>query len=546
MITLSALSLMAALAQAAPCESLRSVTLSNTTVTSAELVAAGPYTAPAAGGPPGGPVVAPAGGGRGDGAGRGGGRGAGAAPAGRGGGRGGAPAAAPGPMLPAHCRVAATLRPSSDSVIDIEVWMPVADRWNGKFQAVGNGGWAGTIAYPAMAAALAQGYATASTDTGHVGNSADFALGHPEKLVDFSHRAIHETAVKAKAIIQASYGTAPRLSYFSGCSQGGRQGITAAQRYPADFDGIIAGAPATGGLRMHAARMALNHTVNKSPDRIIPAAKYPVIHEAVLNACDARDGVKDGVIENPTMCRFDPQVLACRGEDTTSCLTPGQVESARAMVSPMKHPRTGQVYFEGHLWPGAELGWATLGGPEPNNNVGTALKNLVFKDPKWDAHSFDPETDLDRALKVEEAPLLVAGDGNLKPFFDRGGKLLLYHGWADPQVTPQTAIMYHNTVMKAVGSSASDSMALFMVPGMGHCNGGPGTDTFDKMAVMEQWIERRQKPTRIVASHLTNGKVDKTRPLCPFGQVAKWNGTGSTNDAASFACVAEPMDTAVR
>ena len=494
------------------CDALASLALPDAKIVSAQPVAAGAFTPPQGGG------------GRG----------------GRGG-PGGAAAVNPYAKLPEFCRVAAALTPSSDLDIRIEVWLPVAG-WNGKFQAVGNGGFAGTIGYPAMATALAAGYATASTDTGHVGNNADFALGHPEKVVDFGHRAIHEMAVKGKAIIQATYGLAPRLSYFNGCSQGGRQGITAAQRYPGDFDGIVAGAPAWGGMRLNVARMALNHAVNKSADVVIPPAKYPLVHKAVLNACDARDGVTDGVIENPTQCKFDPQVLACRGEDTSECLTPGQVASARAMLAPVRHPGTGRVFHEGHLWPGAELGWAVLGGPQPNNNVQTALANMVFQDPKWDPKTFNPATDLDRAVTFEGDQHLISSDPNLKPFFDRGGKLLMYHGWADPQVPSHTALMYYDNVVKAVGKSPADnSMALFMVPGMAHCNGGPGTDTFDKMAALEGWVERGQKPTRIVASHLTDGKVDKTRPLCPFGQVAKWNGKGDTNDAASFSCAAESM-----
>ena len=219
--------------------------------------------------------------------------------------------------LPEFCRVAATLTPTSDSDIKIEVWLP-ASGWNGKFQAVGNGGWNGSVPYAALANAVAAGYATAGTDTGHVGNTAAFALGHPEKLIDFGYRAVHEMTVKAKAMIDAFYGAAPTLSFWNGCSQGGRQGITAAVRYPADFDGIVVGAPAVNFVNLHAGRVALNRTVNATPAGVIPAAKYPLINQAVLAACDARDGVADGVLENPGACTFDPKVLQCSGHENAS------------------------------------------------------------------------------------------------------------------------------------------------------------------------------------------------------------------------------------
>ena len=503
-----ALSSFATDAAAAACEDLLRLQRPATTVTTAQTVAAGTFKP--------------------------------AAPAG---GRGGA--AQLYSRLPVFCRVAATLTPSSDSDIKVEVWLPVTG-WNGKFQAVGNGGMAGTIPYAAMAAALAAGYATAGTDTGHVGNNADFIPGHPEKLVDFAYRAIHEMAVASKAVIQTHYGGPPKRSYFNGCSQGGRQGITSAQRYPEDFDGIIAGASAWNSMRMHAARMSVNRIMNRTPDSGIPASKYPAIHDAVLLACDARDGVKDGVIENPTACRFDFKSLECRGEDTSSCLTPAQVESAKAMVSPLKHPTSGAVIFDGHLWPGAELEWDTIGGPAPLQNAVTAIKNIAYpNDPGWQPGSFTVATDAERVATADSG-LLRSDNANLKPFFDRGGKLIMWHGWADPQVTPQNSTIYYNNVLKTVGKQAEDSIALFMLPGVYHCQGGPGPDTFDRMGVLEQWVEQGRKPTRIIASKSEDGKIVRTRPLCPFGQVAKWNGTGSTDDAANFACVAESMDTSVR
>jgi feruloyl esterase len=488
---------------ATSCENLASLALPHAKIDSAQMVAAGAFVQP---------------GGRG-GAGR--------------GARGGGPYA----NLPAFCRVTATLTPSSDSDIKTEIWLPVSG-WNGKFQAVGNGGWAGTIPYTAIAAAVAAGYAGAGTDTGHVGNNADFALGHPERVIDLAYRSIHEMTIQSKTIINAHYGSPAKLAYYNGCSQGGRQGLAEAQRYPDDFNGIVAGAAAWNSTRMHAARTALNMTVNKDPAGVIPASKYAMIHDAVLNACDAQDGVKDGVIENPMKCSFDYAKLQCTGADGPNCLTKGQVESAKAMTSSLRDPKTGKMLYEGHLMPGSELGWATLGGPEPIGLAISGLRNLVFKDPKWDYHTFDIGVDIDRAASADDGAFFT-GDPNLKPFFDHGGKLLMYHGWSDPQVNPLNSVIYYNNVVKAVGEKASDAIELFMIPGMNHCAGGPGADTFDKVKVIEDWVEQGKKPVRIEASHSTNGQVDRTHPLCPYPQVAKYSGSGRTSDAANFSCVAE-------
>ena len=436
--------------------------------------------------------------------------------------------------LPAFCRVTATLTPSSDSDIKTEIWLP-ATGWNGKFLAGGNGGWAGTIPYPGLASAVMAGYAGAGTDTGHTGNNADFALGHPGKLIDLAYRSIHEMTVQAKTIVNAHYGTPPKFSYYNGCSQGGRQGLAAAQKYPEDFNGVIAGAASWNQMRAHGARVALNLIVNKDADSVIPASKYRMIHEAVLNACDAVDGIKDGVIENPVMCKFDYAQLACKAGDVPNCLTSRQIESANAMTSPLRDPKTGRILFEGHLMPGSELGWATLGGPEPLGLAVSGLRNIVFQNRSWDYHKMNILSDVDRADESDNR-VMYSGDPNLKPFFERGGKLLMYHGWNDQQVNPLNSVMYYGNVVNTVGKKAANSIALFMVPGMNHCSGGPGTDSFDKLKILEEWVEQGKKPTQILASHLNNGQADKTRPLCPYPQVAKYKGSGSTNDASSFAC----------
>lgn len=504
-------------AAAATCEELTALKLPNTTITAVQVVPAGGFTPPA-------PPNANRGGGAGAAAGR------GAAPAGN-------PAVAVYQSLPSFCRVEATLTPSSDSDIKIEVWLPTAG-WNGKFQGVGNGGWAGSISYPALAAAVSAGYAAASTDTGHRGNSAQFALGHPEKVIDIGYRAVHEMTVQAKAIVNALYSAPPKLSFWNGCSLGGRQGITEAQRYPADYDGILAGAPAVDWMRLHSGRIAMNLAINKTPAHVIPADRYPAIHAAVMTTCDPQDGVKDGVIENPEQCRFDPKTIQCSGADAASCLTPAQVDAVTAFYAPVTHPATKAQIIPG-LAPGSELGWATLGGAQPLGNALEAFKYVVFKDPNWDWRTFNPATDIDLADKLDNGTL-ASSDPNLKPFFDRGGKLIVYHGWADPQVTPLNTVNYFNKVVEKLGKGVvGNSVQLYMVPGMLHCQGGPGTDTFDKMGAIESFVATGHAPAQIVASHRTRGSVDRTRPLCPYGQVARWKGTGSTDDAANFSCVVD-------
>ena len=445
--------------------------------------------------------------------------------------------------LPSFCRVMAALRPTSDSDIRIEVWLPLPraegtpgqNAWNGKLQSVGNGAWAGTLPYPAMATALATGYAAAGTDTGHTGNTAKFVPGHPEKLVDYGYRAVHEMTVAAKAIAAAFYGNAPRLSYWNGCSTGGRQGLVEALRYPADYDGIIAGAPVNFRTHQLTWELWVAQAVHKDEASYIPPVKYPAIHRAALDACDARDGLKDGLIDSPQACRFDPNVLVCRAGDTDSCLTTSQVEAARRIYAPAVNPKTNQEIFPA-LQPGSELGWAGLAGPQPVGEAVEFFQYVVFNDPAWDFKTLAWDTAAEAADRAAAAVINVT-DPNLTPFFARGGKLLLYHGWNDQLVAPLNSVNYYQQIVSTVGRSTADaSVRLFMMPGMNHCAGGEGPNTFDRMAVIERWVEQKQAPTRIEASHATSGRVDRTRPLCPFPQVARHTGTGSIDDAASFVC----------
>lgn len=431
------------------------------------------------------------------------------------------------------CRIAATLLPSSDSDIKIEVWLP-SEGWNGKFQAVGNGSWGGIIGYPAMADALAAGYATSSTDTGHEGLNGRFLLGHPEKLVDYAYRSEHEMTVKAKAIIEAFYGRAPAQSYFNGCSTGGRQAIMEAERYPADFDGIVAGSIANPKTHLDAWRIASAQAMFKTAEGSIPSEMFPMIHKAVVAACDALDGLKDGLIDDPRRCRFDPGTIECKtGDAAASCLSPAQVAVARALMAPLRNSAGADV-FPGYA-AGTELGWVVPAGAL--QNALDQYKYVVFADPDWDWHTFELERDLARAERVGRGTL-AAVSPDLTAFAGRGGKLLIYHGWTDPAIPGQASVDFYMTTAatsKAPGTNRS-WVTLFMVPGMDHCRGGEGPNTFDMMSPLDVWVTTGKPPDRVVASHKTGEKVDRTRPLCAYPQVANYTGSGSIDDAANFVC----------
>jgi tannase/feruloyl esterase len=466
--------------------------------------------------------------------------------------------------LPAFCRVTGVIKPTSDSEIKFEVWMP-ASGWNGKFQGVGNGGFAGSISQAALAGPLMRGYATASTDTGHSGGDASWALGHPEKIIDYGHRGVHEMTEKAKAIINAFYGAGPKHSYFASCSNGGRQALMEAQRYPNDYDGLIAGAPAnyfTQTLTGFAWNM---QAMMVDPASYIPSSKLKAIEAAALTACDARDGVTDGVIDDPVDCRFDPAVLLCKGAESDACLTEKQVAALKKIYSGPRNSK-GEMIVPGFL-PGGETGpagwtiWIT--GAEPTRAAqfffaSQTERNMIHNDPAWDIKSFN----LDQDSKLAEdklAPILNATDTNLKAFKARGGKLILYHGWSDAALPPTNTIHYFNEVTAKMGRREVDSfMRLYMVPGMQHCGGGPGTDSFgafvnavpadaqhDLTVAIERWVEAGVAPNEIIASKRQSNDpksaVTRTRPLCPYPLVARYKDSGSTDDAANFVCAKEQL-----
>jgi Tannase and feruloyl esterase len=277
----------------------------------------------------------------------------------------------------------------------------------------------------------------------------------------------------------------------------------------------------------------LNTYVNRTPAAVIPASKYPMIHSAVLDKCDALDGVKDGVIEDPTRCAFDFATLTCSAGDQADCLTKDQVETASAMTRPIRDPKSGAVLHPGRYYSGSELGWGGVAGPAPSGESHEGMRKIVFT-PDWDYHTIKVPDDVERAVKADNG-LLYGGDPDVSQFLKRGGKLLMYHGWADPLVSPDTSVIMFKRINDTVGASAAKSVALFMVPGMGHCRGGPGTDVFDKVAAIDRWVETGEKPQSIEAAHLTAGVVDRTRPLCAYPATAHYN-VGSTDDARSFQC----------
>ncbi len=462
--------------------------------------------------------------------------------------------------VPAFCRVTGVIKPTSDSNIQFEVWMPSAG-WNGKLQGVGNGGFAGTIPYSALSLPLARGYAIATTDTGHVGGDASWALGHPEKVVDFGYRAIHETAVRAKAILHAFYGARPQRSYFSSCSNGGRQALMEAQRYPDDYDGIIAGAPANFWTHLLSAA-AWDVQVLSDPASYIPASKLKAIEAAALAACDARDGVTDGVIDVPTKCGFDPSTLRCAGPESDSCLTEPQVAALKKIYAGPRNSQGEQV-FPGYP-PGSETGpggwglWIT--GAKPGGSLlsffsSQYFRNIVFENASWDLKTFNLDKDVTLADE-KTARILNSTDPNLTAFQRRGGKLILYHGWNDAAIPAQNTINYYRSVVARMGQrDAGQFIRLFLVPGMQHCGDGPGTNSFGQAGVsfpadaehdislaLERWVEKGTAPDTIIAAKRgadpdpTKG-ILRTRPLCAYPQVARWKGTGSTDDAANFVCV---------
>ena len=519
-----------AVAEAANCEKAATIALPNATVTSAEIVAAGAFRPSTS--------ITPW----------------------------AAQAEALYRSINAFCRVRVESHPSSDSDIKIEVWLPL-EGWNGKLQGRGNGGFAGEISYFSLATALHEGYATAATDTGHAagGTDARWAIGHSEKVTDFGFRAIHEMTQDAKLVVKQFYGKHPlQHAYFASCSNGGRQALMEAQRYPGDYDGIIAGAPANYWTHLVTSAIWQLQATTVDPASYIPAEKLPAIAKAVDAACDAQDGVSDGILNDPRKCHFDPSVMLCKAEDSKEFLTGAQVTALKKIYAGPTDASGKQIYPG--LLPGAEDGeggwglWIT--GSQPGKSLIAAFgngffSNMVFEKQDWNYRDANV-SDIVEAADAKLAKTLNATDPNLSAFKARGGKLMLYHGWNDPAISAINTVNYYQSVVDVMGQDGVDSFArVYMVPGMQHCAGGVGPDSFGEngpwptlkdphqslQLSLEQWVERGTAPKEIVATKfsgpMNSGNAEMSRPLCVYPKVAKYKGSGAENDANSFTCEEE-------
>jgi len=500
-------------APAADCESLSNLKLADTTITVAQSIASGSFT------PPGGKPLTD---------------------------------------LPAFCRVAGVIKPTPDSHIQFETWLP-ASGWNHKFRGIGNGGFAGQISYEQLANSIRRGYATAVTDDGHEANGLDgsWAYRHPEKVIDFGYRAVHLTAQTAKAVVKAFYSDPLQHSYFDGCSDGGREALMEAQRFPEDYDGILAGAPANYWTHLLSGGLAATQPLLAHPEAYISDLKLPAITAAVMSACDAEDGVKDGVLNDPRKCHFDPSALLCQGEETSSCLTAPQIDALKAIYAGGRDSK-GQEIFPG-LMPGSEETWGlwvtgqAIGQSLGYGFVSGYFRYMVVEDPTWNPLTANPG-EVMRLADEKTARILNSDQSSLTGFVARGGKLILYHGWNDAAISPLNTVKYYRSVRTTMGlDNAEGAVRLYMVPGMGHCFGGPGPNSFGQLGTvtekgpkhgifdaLEGWVEKGTPPGEIIATKYIGDDqhktVQMTRPLCPYPQELQYKGSGDSNDSANFSC----------
>jgi feruloyl esterase len=485
------------------CASLQRLNISHTTISSAETVSAGTFQPPAA--------------------------------------PGDSPADFSG--LPAFCRVTGSIHPTADSNIRFELWLPLHG-WNHRFLQTGNGGAAGSIIYSSLVDPLSRGYAVANTDTGHPGGAGDFswAVGHPEKILDFEYRAVHELTVAGKAVTAAAFGAAPKKAYWVGCSTGGRQGLKEAERYPEDYDAIIAGAPASNWSPLMALSIEIQR--NLGPQGL-GLDKLPLLKEAAIAQCDGLDGVRDRVISEPRRCDFDPASLQCKNGNSQRCLSASEVAAAKRIYRGIVD-KSGKVWIPG-TGPASELEWAAY--VSQRFRIGSNyFRSIVTRDPNWDPASFNVDMDLARAEKVDDGRA-DAMNPDLGRFIAHGGKLITYHGTIDGLIPSGNSVRYYESVLAKLGAPRTrESVRLYLVPGMEHCYGGEGVFQIDWLTALENWVEKGRAPGALPAAHPAivpgppgvapvRGKAF-TRPLCAYPQIAKYRGSGDTSVAANFSCVA--------
>jgi feruloyl esterase len=463
--------------------------------------------------------------------------------------------------LPAFCRVHGVASPVAESQVGFEVWLPQTD-WNGKIEMFGNGGYSAAMAFGPMAEQLRRGYATVATDTGHKGDDPDFALAHPEAIVDWGHRAVHVSIAAAKSVVSAFYGQTARHAYFSGCSTGGHQALMEAQRYPNDFDGIIAGDPGNNRTRLNAGflwQFVKNHRASDL-SVIVPPEKLSVVTEAVVKTCRGKDGglPSDNFLTDPEACDFHPDALLCQSGDAADCLTQEQVDALTAMYGGAHNPRTGEQIYYGwpkgsensgrvvKTLPGWSLYWADPAHPDRPARL-NFWRIWAFQDSNWDWRSFD----FDAGMKTVDdrlAPTINAMSADLSGFRKAGGKLIQFHGLADPVVPPRESIDYYERVQAAEAGGrppqpdeSRDYYRLFLAPGLYHCQGGPGPNVLDTQNALEKWVEEGAAPETIAATKFRDDKpnegVEMSRALCRYPNVARYKGAGDIAAASSFSCV---------
>ncbi|HMF93342.1 MAG TPA: tannase/feruloyl esterase family alpha/beta hydrolase [Vicinamibacterales bacterium] len=473
----------------------------------------------------------------------------------------------------AFCMVTARLTPTADSSITMELWMPEAAHWNRKFLGVGNGALTGAIWHTSMVRPVQSGYAVANSDLGHTVSTANWALGHPEKVLDYASRGDHVTAVASKALVDAFYGTGPRLSYFHGCSNGGHQALMEAQRFPDDYDAIIAGAPWNQWTHQNVEFISRQIALES-----LNPAKRAMITAAVVAQCGGRDGglLPDGYLNEPQACRFKPASLLCAGADAPTCLTAPEVAAVEKIYEGPSDPITGLSWFPG-FERGSEFGWVGFGAF--SNNL---FQNMVVENPSFDYHTFNFSSDV-AFLDAKLTGIIDSINPDLGPFKSRGGKLLMWHGWTDTTLEPRSSLNYYNSVVAVTGGHLSltprrnqgdededdqgdqddnrrrnlddtqDFFRLFLAPGVNHCGGGAGPNSsfaytlanavgsldadHDILAALDRWVEHGIAPRQLIASHFTNGVADKTRPVCAYPRIARFSGRGDPNLPGSWACV---------